>query len=634
MRSVKELQFRLRQEANNIRLLIAPPAGRAPYRGVAPGRLPSGKAAAAALAETPFAREVVAIAEKLLQRRFPLFGTELETGETIEWRRDYRNQIVTGLPYFRFIPYLNVKRAGDHKWIWELNRHQHLVVLAQAFLFTQDPRYLVEIEREIRSWLRQNPFQCGINWASALEVAFRAVSWIWVLHLAGAELAPDVQMALERGIYRHALYLENNLSIYFSPNTHLLGEAVALHAIGTLFPDFPNATRIRRTGHRIVLEQLERQIRPDGSHFEQSSYYHVYALDMFLFSAILQPTDEALREGLQRMAEFLYRLLLAGGGRLPLLGDDDGGRWFHPYGDHCLFGWGTLAACNGFFGEERWPCRRADYWTMANWWLRAEVPRAASRSRSTGSNDFSQLFPDAGLLLLKANECHMVMDAGPFGPGAAGHSHADALSVLLNVRGEEWLIDPGTFTYVGKASAREEFRGTAAHNTVRIDGFSQADPAGPFRWENPPEVQIRRWDNALQIMDAECRYRGFRHRRYLQVLKDRAILIVDAVEGPAGEHNVEQFWHLGADKVADRFRFSEAPEKVPGWRSPCFGQKVRAPVLRVARAGPLPVILPAAICLGEEVDVAITVEDRVVRFGVKSFSGVEELSVNCPADLR
>jgi hypothetical protein len=202
------------------------------------------------------------------------------------------------------------------------------------------------------------------------------------------------------------------------------------------------------------------------------------------------------------------------------------------------------------------------------------------------------------------------------------------------VRGEEWLIDPGTFTYVGKASAREEFRGTAAHNTVRIDGFSQADPAGPFRWENPPEVQIRRWDNALQIMDAECRYRGFRHRRYLQVLKDRAILIVDAVEGPAGEHNVEQFWHLGADKVADRFRFSEAPEKVPGWRSPCFGQKVRAPVLRVARAGPLPVILPAAICLGEEVDVAITVEDRVVRFGVKSFSGVEELSVNCRADLR
>ena len=31
---------------------------------------------------------------------------------------------------------------------------------------------------------------------------------------------------------KHGEFLESNLSTYFSPNTHLLGEGVALHAIG------------------------------------------------------------------------------------------------------------------------------------------------------------------------------------------------------------------------------------------------------------------------------------------------------------------------------------------------------------------------------------------------------------------
>lgn len=634
MRNAKELQFRVRQEANNIRLLIAPPSGRPSHRGVAPGYLPSGQAAAARLAETLFAHEVVEISEKILRHRFPIFGAEVETGEAIEWRRDYRNQIVTGLPYFRFISYLDVARAGDHKWIWELNRHQHLVVLAQAFLFTKDRRYLAEIEREIRGWFRQNPFQCGINWASALEVAFRAVSWTWILHLVGEELAPEVQMTLERGIYRHALHLENNLSVYFSPNTHLLGEAVALHAIGTLFPHFPNAARIRDLGHRLVLEQLERQVRPDGSHFEQSSYYHAYALDMFLFSALFELPGDAYRDGLRRMADFLYRLLLAGGGKLPFLGDDDGGRWFHPYGDRCLFGWGTLAACNAFWGEERWPCQPADYSSIADWWLRAEAPPASSHNRSTVAKNSSQFFPDAGLLLMEAGECQVVLDAGPFGPGAAAHSHADSLSVLVNVRGEEWLIDPGTFTYAGKASDRNGFRGTAAHNTVRIGGLNQADPAGPFRWENPPEVELLWWNKPLQKAEAECRYRGFRHRRYLQILSDRAIFIVDLVEGPPGEHKIEQFWHLGAGHIAERLRFDGTPQKLSGWRSQCFGEKARAPVIRIAKSGNLPMILPAAICLGDEIDVAITIDGGVVRFCVKSPSGAEEVLVNCLPGLR
>jgi len=76
-------------------------------------------------------------------------------------------------------------------------------------------------------------------------------------------------------LYRHVLYLRHNLSLYFSPNTYLLGEAVALHTLGALFPGFPHAVELAETGRQLTWGQMETQVREDGSHFEQSSYYHV-----------------------------------------------------------------------------------------------------------------------------------------------------------------------------------------------------------------------------------------------------------------------------------------------------------------------------------------------------------------------
>ncbi len=243
--------------------------------------LPSPDAIAAALRDTPFAAEALRIAREIRVHRLPLLGIELDTGPQIHWRRDYLSGIETGPGYFRTIPYLDRAGAGDHKIIWELNRHQHLVLLAQAFLFDGDEENLAHIDAQIAEWFRQNPFHRGINWASALEVAFRALSWVWIWHLAGRRLHPKTQELLLAGLYQHGRHLENNLSFYFSPNTHLLGEAVALHALGVLFPEMPRARRWRTLGRRVVHEQMAKQVRGDGSHFEQSSYYHVYALDMF-----------------------------------------------------------------------------------------------------------------------------------------------------------------------------------------------------------------------------------------------------------------------------------------------------------------------------------------------------------------
>src|SRR5262249_15564773 len=152
--------------------------------------------------------------------------------------------------------------------------------------------------RQIDSWLEANPYLRGINWASALEVAFRALSWGWFWQLASDEMPETARKRFLNSLYQHGRYLENNLSVYFSPNTHLLGEAVALHALGTWFPEWPRAQRWREKGGCVVEEAMRRQVRNDGSHFEQSVYYQVYALDFFLLYRSLADGGAAYDERL------------------------------------------------------------------------------------------------------------------------------------------------------------------------------------------------------------------------------------------------------------------------------------------------------------------------------------------------
>ena len=51
------------------------------------------------------------------------------------------------------------------------------------------------------------------------------------------------------------------------------------------------------------------------------------------------------------MADFLDTLM--GPRALPFLGDDDGGRWFHPYGRRDQFGRATLATCATLLNRTR-----------------------------------------------------------------------------------------------------------------------------------------------------------------------------------------------------------------------------------------------------------------------------------------
>ena len=236
----------------------------------------------------------------------------------------------------------------------------------------------------------------------------------------------EFRMKWLRQLYQHGCHLENNLSVYFSPNTHLLGEALALHALGLFFTGLPRAARWEQTGARVMREQMERQVHADGSHVEQSTYYHLYATDMFLLHAILAKPDREYMDKLEKMVEYLHAVM--GPSRtLPFLGDDDGGRLFHPYGERSGFGRATMATAGIVLDHDHWQWDVKDLHEQAVWWLGVGV-----LDRKTGEGKWeSRLFSDAGVAVMTAGGNQVIFDAGGFGPWGAGHSHADALSIVV-----------------------------------------------------------------------------------------------------------------------------------------------------------------------------------------------------------
>jgi len=593
MRSRREIVFRLRQEAANALLAFSSPNLR--LTADAPlAILPGGSAVAALLRSTHYARELISIASSILEGRIPVFNSTVDYGKTIAWRRDPMHNIETPPAYFRRIPYLDLARAGDHKFIWEINRHQHLVLLAQAELLTGDAKYGDHVFRQLEHWWRENPFQRGINWTSALEVALRALSWVWIFHWIGTRMSPGFRKRFLAELYRHGLHLEYNLSLYFSPNTHLLGEAVALHALGRLYPQWPRSTRWRRMGHETVREHLHTAVMADGSYFEQSTYYHVYALDMFAFHSVLEDVPSTYIDKLGCMAEFLASLV-SDTGKLPFLGDDDGGRLFHPYGSRSQFARGTLAVASLLAEKRYFAYADHDLAEMATWWLSRSLGGAPSLDAIPSA---SAIFQDAGIVTFRRSGVVALFDAGPFGPGNAGHSHSDTLSLVVTVGAQEVLIDSGTFSYMDP-EWRSVFRGTPAHNTICTDTHDQAVSGGPFRWTQKPAVQLlaHHFGAERDFADAACSCQHFTHRRKVE-FDGLEFWVHDHLEGPPGEHAVQLYWHFaieprlispGSWSIGDIAVFSaEGGVVETAWRSRCFGSREPAWVIVVRRRAPLP----------------------------------------------
>ena len=487
-------------------------------------------------------------AERILEGRFDLLGyRDLALGHPPDWHRDAVHGRRAPRGFWTSIPYLD-PAIGDHKVIWEVNRHQHFAALGTAYWLTRRRSFRDVFLAHLEDWLRENPPLDGVNWTSMLELAFRALSWTWAIELFSPDAEEDEVpwlVDLVVALDRQLAHVEHNLSTYFSPNTHISGEALALYAVSLALPELRASGARAANGRAILLREASTQILEDGGHAERSSHYHRYSTDFYLLALLVARVNRdaaapSLERAVRAQAEYL-RTIADDRGRLPGIGDEDGGQLFRfgvsPPADASST-LSALAAALDDPGLAVLPPGPEVYWILG------ERPRTTMAANGPARWP-SRAFDASGYFVSRSDRGHLVFDAGPHGFLNGGHAHADALSIVLSVGGRPLLVDAGTATYTMDDPTRDRFRSADLHNTVTVDGHEPAQPRGPFHWARTVDARLlvaRSGPDGDFAAGMHEGY-GFPILRAVLTMPATGWLVVDAL-WPSTPVAIDTRWHL------------------------------------------------------------------------------------------
>jgi uncharacterized heparinase superfamily protein len=570
----------------------------------------------------------IAEAERVIERRVAFFGQQFQLSTPVAWNCDPVTGVEWPRRYHRDVPIHGGNIGyGDVKYVWELNRHQFLIDLGRASFLSGDRRYALAAKTLLVEWIADNPYGIGVNWACALEPAFRVFSWLWTYNLCLDHVATDGEWhtAWLGAFHDHGRFLHRHLEYYASPFNHLVGEASALYMLGVLFPQFEEAPAWRTRGRHVLESRLREQFYRDGGSVEQSTFYHHATLGFYLLALVLgdkngDPFSRSVRDAIERALEFSMALTQPDG-KVPAIGGADDGKpirmehlpfWdFRPYLaiGSVLFGRGDFKSVAGRFLE------------VALWLLGPEGHASFGTIPSVAPEPPSVLLRDSGYATLRSswspNADFVCLDCGEQAgelrtdavPNSV-HGHADALSVVVQLRGQPILVDSGLLCYNGEPVWEAHFRRTAAHNTARIDGADQALHHGKMAWSYSYRVAQEHWMARPNEAVAMASHDGYTrrggdtvHRRLVWLRPGSYVVIYDEFEC-GREHEVElnfQFapgelalngqsaavfnddadmaWTASSPLLARTFCGGNQPDE--GWIAPSLGVRVAAPRLRL-----------------------------------------------------
>ena len=515
----------------------------------------------------------LAAAERLVLGKFDIFAhKDIVLGSPPRWNRDPKTGIEAPLSFGKLLDYRDPRLVGDIKYLWEPNRHLHLVTLAQAYALSSDSRYLDVIKLHLQSWFVACPTGMGPNWSSALEPALRLINWSLTWQLVGGFDSPlfhgssgkQFRQCWLDSIYRHAQFVGGYFSLYSSANNHLIGEAAGLFIAALTWPYWRQSQEWRNVAQEILEREALLQNAPDGVNREQAVSYQQFELDLLLLPLLAGRANgvefsAVYHERIEAMLEYVASIMDVGG-NVPMFGDaDDGAVVNLAQGSHFCRYRSLLATGAILFKRCDFKAKARELDDKSRWLLSTDADTETLFARLPAAParlPVRQAFPDGGYYILgshfeESDEIRLIADAGPLGyQGIAAHGHADALSFTLSVGGMEFLVDPGTYAYHTEGPWRDWFRGTAAHNTIRIDGRDLSESGGNFMWLDKAAADCRLWRCSAEQDVFEGWHDGYMrladpvmHSRRITLDKRRRRIVIEDVLRMAGHHDVELLFH-------------------------------------------------------------------------------------------
>lgn len=512
---------------------------------------------------------------------------------------------------------LGTMRPGnaDIKLPWELARCQHFVPLGQAYRLTGDEKYAFEIASEIADFMEANPVGIGINWTCAMDVAIRAVNWTLGLGLIlrCSKLQEEFWFKAYAALFDHGVFIFDNFeNTYEVTSNHYLSNVVGLFYIASLFWELPQGRKWDEYCRYSIEEEITKQVLDDGADFESSVPYHRLVLELFLGAARLAafrntPFSQSYHDKLRKMTELLLGVMRPDG-LMPVVGDADDGRLhiFTKYG-----GWNPqdgrhiLAPAAMFLGESDWLKYTGEdgLWEAAWWGFDiTQIPPA-----NESLPHVVRLFPDAGLAVYRNGGYYLLITNSVVGTkGFGNHKHNDQLSFEYYAEATPLIVDPGSYVYTSDPEARNLFRSTGYHNTVRIDGEEQNEmnPEWLFRLIESPRPEHFYFLEKEAFVAYGGRHFGYHrlsrpviHERHFRLLKKFGVLLIRDCFHGKGEHHITWHFHLAPGiavlnaekgrcilKSNEKYFRVEYPPQLTaavtrGWYSPSYGVRESCAIL-------------------------------------------------------
>ena len=512
----------------------------------------------------------VAVAEDACGGRFTLAGITCDVGPEPDW-------LGTDLP-------------DDEEWRIEWTKFYYGLDLAHAFAVTGEQRFVDAWERLVGSYIRQVPVGVDSSDVAARRVQNWVYSWAAFDRADGfAGLSNGVQDTFIERLRVQTHHIRDNLT---AERNHRTLELYALLIVALALPHLDPDAELLQFGMTEIHANLVGDVRPDGVHREHSTHYHLIALRSFLGAR-----DNLRRFGHELSTDYDEHLARAcdfamhchrPDGVIPATSDSDTGS----YADVLELGADVL--------------NRPDLRYVASAGTRGTPPTRCMASFPDGGY-WTQRSGWGGRECAFAEEQFLIFDCGPVGDG--GHGHYDLLSVEAMAAGRPLVVDPGRYTYAEQVpNLRHWFKGTAAHNTVVVDGLDQT----PYRRGKPrkgTQSEARFVERlsapGLDMLDGEARSVAYEavHRRQVVFVADAYWLILDTLTGQlphrydlrfhldasaAGQVAVtttDGGWAVRAPGLALVLTGSSEPHIEAGWVAPVYGIKHAAPVVSVISDG-------------------------------------------------
>jgi peptidoglycan/xylan/chitin deacetylase (PgdA/CDA1 family) len=401
-------------------------------------------------------------------------------------------------------------------WRLEFYSLRPTINLLYAFRTTGNVDYVRQLRRLDLSFIAAEGHSRWA-WSDPHAVAFRSMVLVddwWKLRQAH-QLPEGASSVMLRELVKTGDYLADP-NHYQPEDNHGVNEAAALYELAIAFPTLPHASQWLAVANQRFRWDLNGLIDSDGQLIENSPYYDFYTLQKYcqIYEYALaqhQPDTSLFKRKIARMLHFATYILQPDS-QVPLLGAS------------------IEATINDFGSYRALGAMNPQFLYVLTHGTQGSVPSPTSI-----------YFPAGRLSVFRsgwgngadfARSTYLTYYIGHY---RTEHSNPDALSITLYGDGGDLLPDGGLYTYTPGAY-RNYFHGTAAHNTVVVDGKTQALGGGAAgRLATKDGITYQSGESSL--------YAGVVHRRLVMMLDATHLLVLDRLSS-ASIHTYSQLFHL------------------------------------------------------------------------------------------